>query len=159
MQKFINNAAATVVPDAPAGLAAATTVVTRAAMPPGAAEPVCGGGSGHEPLPAGLLGPGMLDAACPGEIVTSPVLDQTPAVATPAGGGAGMVVKDCTGDVMNFEPAAEMAAEGGIAVETVVYVTSLDMAGASLSVRYAGDRTLPLDAPGNASAPRWGVRP
>ena len=81
---------------------------------------VSGGGSGHEPLHGGFVGRGMLDAACAGEVFTSPVPDQILAATTAVDGGAGVlhVVKNYTGDVMNFEMAAEMAE--GIEVEAVV---------------------------------------
>ncbi|MDJ0941827.1 MAG: dihydroxyacetone kinase subunit DhaK [Kiloniellales bacterium] len=71
---------------------------------------VSGGGSGHEPLHAGFVGKGMLDAACPGEVFTSPTPDQMLAAAQAVDGGAGVlfVVKNYSGDVMNFEMAAEM---------------------------------------------------
>jgi len=84
---------------------------------------VSGGGSGHEPLHAGFVGPGMLDAACAGEIFTSPVPDQIMAATTAVDGGAGVlhIVKNYTGDVMNFEMAAEIAAaETGVEVTAVV---------------------------------------
>ncbi len=71
---------------------------------------ISGGGSGHEPLHAGFVGKGMLDAACPGEVFTSPTPDQMLAAASAADGGAGVlfIVKNYSGDVMNFEMAAEM---------------------------------------------------
>jgi dihydroxyacetone kinase-like protein len=84
---------------------------------------ISGGGSGHEPLHAGFVGPGMLDAACAGEIFTSPVPDQMVAATKAVDGGAGVlhIVKNYTGDVMNFEMAAELAeAEAGVTVTSVV---------------------------------------
>jgi dihydroxyacetone kinase-like protein len=84
---------------------------------------ISGGGSGHEPLHGGFVGVGMLDAACAGEIFTSPVPDQMLAATKLVDGGAGVlhVVKNYTGDVMNFEMAAEMAAaETGSNVVSVV---------------------------------------
>jgi dihydroxyacetone kinase-like protein len=71
---------------------------------------ISGGGSGHEPLHAGLVGHGMLDAACPGQVFTSPTPDQMLAAAEAVDGGAGIlfIVKNYEGDVMNFEMAAEM---------------------------------------------------
>lgn len=83
---------------------------------------VSGGGSGHEPLHAGFVGFGMLDAACAGAVFTSPVPDQIVAATTGADNGAGVlhVVKNYTGDVMNFEMAAELAAEAGVEVAEVV---------------------------------------
>jgi phosphoenolpyruvate---glycerone phosphotransferase subunit DhaK len=83
---------------------------------------VSGGGSGHEPMHGGFVGPGMLDAACPGEVFTSPTPDQMQAATEAVDGGAGVVhiVKNYTGDVMNFKLAAEDAADEGIAVESVL---------------------------------------
>jgi dihydroxyacetone kinase-like protein len=84
---------------------------------------ISGGGSGHEPLHGGFVGPGMLDAACAGEMFTSPVPDQVMAATRLVDGGAGVlhVVKNYTGDVMNFEMAAELAAaETGARVLSVV---------------------------------------
>src|SRR3954470_2157733 len=83
---------------------------------------VSGGGSGHEPLHGGFVGQGMLDAACPGEVFTSPVPDQMPAATKAGDAGACVVhiVKNYTGDVMNFKLAAEDAADEGIAVESVL---------------------------------------
>jgi phosphoenolpyruvate---glycerone phosphotransferase subunit DhaK len=84
---------------------------------------VSGGGSGHEPLHGGFVGPGMLDAACAGEVFTSPVPDQVVAATTGVDGGAGVlhIVKNYTGDVLNFEMAAELvAADAGTRVEAVV---------------------------------------
>ena len=83
---------------------------------------ISGGGSGHEPLHGGFVGPGMLDAACAGEVFTSPVPDQMLAATQGVDGGAGVlhIVKNYTGDVMNFEMAAELAAAAGVEVEAVV---------------------------------------
>jgi dihydroxyacetone kinase-like protein len=84
---------------------------------------VSGGGSGHEPMHGGFVGLGMLDAACAGEVFTSPVPDQMLAATKLVDGGAGVlhVVKNYTGDVMNFEMAAELAAaEAGARVVSVV---------------------------------------
>ncbi len=85
--------------------------VTRATSPvEGKVALISGGGSGHEPLHAGFVGTGMLDAACPGEVFTSPTPDQMLAAAEAVNGGAGalFIVKNYSGDVMNFEMAAEM---------------------------------------------------
>ena len=89
---------------------------------PGKVAVISGGGSGHEPLHSGFVGGGMLDAACAGQVFTSPTPDQILAatVGTDAGAGVLHVVKNYTGDVMNFEMAAELAAEQGIRVKTVV---------------------------------------
>jgi phosphoenolpyruvate---glycerone phosphotransferase subunit DhaK len=83
---------------------------------------ISGGGSGHEPLHGGFVGPGMLDAACPGEIFTSPVPDQMVEATKNIDGGAGVlhIVKNYTGDVLNFDMAAELAVAEGITVESVV---------------------------------------
>ena len=83
---------------------------------------VSGGGSGHEPLHGGYVGMGMLDAACPGEVFTSPTPDQMLEATKVVDSGAGVlhIVKNYTGDVMNFEMAAEMAQMEGIEVASVV---------------------------------------
>jgi dihydroxyacetone kinase-like protein len=98
-------------------------IVYRGDTPrPGKVGLISGGGSGHEPMHAGLVGLGMLDAACCGEIFTSPTPDQMLEATKVVDGGAGVlhIVKNYTGDVMNFEMAAELAA-----VETGVEVTSV----------------------------------
>ena len=83
---------------------------------------VSGGGSGHEPMHGGFVGPGMLDAACPGEVFTSPTPDQIFEATrrVHSGGGAVHIVKNYTGDVMNFEMAADLARDEGIQVESVL---------------------------------------
>jgi dihydroxyacetone kinase-like protein len=84
---------------------------------------ISGGGSGHEPMHGGFVGTGMLDAACCGEVFTSPTPDQMVEATTVVDQGAGVlhIVKNYTGDVMNFEMAGEMAAaDSGVRVETVV---------------------------------------
>src|SRR5437868_1061732 len=83
---------------------------------------ISGGGSGHEPMHGGFVGIGMLDAACPGAVFTSPVPDQMLAATQGVDGGAGVVhvVKNYTGDVMNFQLAAELAADEGVKVESVL---------------------------------------
>jgi len=98
-------------------------VYTRRGAVKGKVGLISGGGSGHEPLHSGFVGPGMLDAACCGEVFTSPVPDQMMAATSETDGGAGVlhIVKNYTGDVMNFEMAAEMAnAETGVDVRSVV---------------------------------------
>ncbi|PIG92329.1 dihydroxyacetone kinase subunit DhaK [Gloeocapsopsis sp. IPPAS B-1203] len=88
------------------------TFVYRAVAPvPGKVAIVSGGGSGHEPMHAGFVGLGMLDAACPGEVFTSPTPDQMLAAAKQVNGGGGIlyIVKNYSGDVMNFEMATELA--------------------------------------------------
>lgn len=83
---------------------------------------VSGGGSGHEPMHGGFVGHGMLDAACAGAVFTSPTPDQVLAATTAVDAGAGVlhIVKNYTGDVLNFEMAAELAADAGVTVETVL---------------------------------------
>jgi phosphoenolpyruvate---glycerone phosphotransferase subunit DhaK len=83
---------------------------------------VSGGGSGHEPMHGGFVGRGMLDAACPGEVFTSPTPDQMLEATKAVNGGAGVlhIVKNYTGDVMNFEMAADLGQSEGIDVEAVV---------------------------------------
>lgn len=83
---------------------------------------VSGGGSGHEPMHGGFVGLGMLDAACPGAVFTSPTPDQMLEASKAVNGGAGVlhIVKNYTGDVLNFEMAADLARSEGIEVEAVV---------------------------------------
>jgi dihydroxyacetone kinase-like protein len=83
---------------------------------------VSGGGSGHEPMHGGFVGRGMLDAACPGAVFTSPTPDQMARATKAVDGGAGVlhIVKNYTGDIMNFEMAAELARGEGTSVESVV---------------------------------------
>lgn len=131
MKKLIN-APEAVLDEALAGIAAAhrdlkvdaeNKVITRAGgTRAGKVALISGGGSGHEPLHGGFVGLGMLDAACPGEVFTSPVPGQMLAAAQAVNGGSGVlfIVKNYTGDVLNFQMAAELAAEEGITVETVL---------------------------------------
>jgi dihydroxyacetone kinase-like protein len=138
MKKLINNPA-DVVTDALRGMASAhpelrvdlqNKIVYRADAPvQGKVGLVSGGGSGHEPLHGGFVGLGMLDAACAGEVFTSPVPDQVVAATKGVDGGAGVlhIVKNYTGDVMNFEMAAELAAAEA-EVEVAVVVTNDDVA-------------------------------
>ena len=83
---------------------------------------VSGGGSGHEPMHGGFVGMGMLDGACPGEVFTSPTPDQMYGCAAVVNSGAGVlfIVKNYTGDVMNFEMAAEMANADGVKVQNIL---------------------------------------
>jgi dihydroxyacetone kinase-like protein len=131
--KKLLNEPENVVKESLAGLAAAhgdllrydaeAQIVVRADAPvSGKVALVSGGGSGHEPLHGGFVGRGMLDAACPGEVFTSPVPEQMLAATNAVDGGAGVVhiVKNYTGDVMNFKLAAEDAADEGIVVESVL---------------------------------------
>jgi dihydroxyacetone kinase-like protein len=131
VHKFLNSAD-TFLADSLAGFAAAhpeltvdldRRVITRGGQPrPGKVGLISGGGSGHEPLHGGFVGAGMLDAAVPGEVFTSPVPDQILAATNLVHAGAGVVhvVKNYTGDVLNFQLAAELADEDGIAVQTVL---------------------------------------
>ncbi|HEX7224201.1 MAG TPA: dihydroxyacetone kinase subunit DhaK [Candidatus Limnocylindria bacterium] len=131
MKKLIN-APDAVVDEALAGMTAAhgdllkviePNVIVRADAPrSGKVGIISGGGSGHEPMHGGFVGLGMLDAACPGAVFTSPVPDQMLAATKAVDGGAGVlhIVKNYTGDVMNFELAAELAQAEGIEVTAVV---------------------------------------
>lgn len=142
MKKLIN-APETVLSESLAGFAAAHAdlvtlgeegkFVARRSLKPGKVALVSGGGSGHEPLHAGFVGHGMLDAACPGQVFTSPTPDQMIAAVQAVDGGAGVlfIVKNYEGDVMNFEMAAEMAGteiatvitDDDVAVETSLWST------------------------------------
>ncbi len=97
-------------------------IVRKDAPVQGKVGVISGGGSGHEPMHGGFVGRGMLDAACPGAVFTSPVPDQMLAATKAVNGGAGVlhVVKNYTGDVLNFEMAAELARSEGVEVEAVV---------------------------------------
>jgi dihydroxyacetone kinase-like protein len=132
MKKLINQPE-DVVKEALAGMAAAhpnllkidieqQIIVRKDAPIPGKVGVISGGGSGHEPMHGGFVGRGMLDAACPGAVFTSPVPDQMLEATRAVNGGAGVlhVVKNYTGDVLNFEMAAELAAAEGIEVESVI---------------------------------------
>jgi phosphoenolpyruvate---glycerone phosphotransferase subunit DhaK len=132
VKKLINKPA-DVVTEALQGIAAAhadlvrvqfnPNVIVRADAPvQGKVGLVSGGGSGHEPMHGGFVGPGMLDAACPGEVFTSPTPDQMLDATKAVNGGAGVlhIVKNYTGDVMNFEMAAELAGGESIEVQAVV---------------------------------------
>ncbi len=132
MKKLIN-AVDDVVTDALKGMAAAHAdlltvhydpdfIVRVDAPVTGKVGIISGGGSGHEPMHGGFVGKGMLDAACPGAVFTSPVPDQMLAATQAVNGGAGVlhIVKNYTGDVMNFEMAAELAAAENIEVASVV---------------------------------------
>src|SRR3954464_13203734 len=132
MKKLINSPDA-VVQDALHGVEAAhgdrvrvsydPAYVVRADAPvQGKVGIISGGGSGHEPMHGGFVGPGMLDGACPGEVFPSPTPDQMLEATKAANGGAGVlhIVKNYTGDVLNFEMAADLAKGEGIEVEAVV---------------------------------------
>lgn len=130
--RMLINVPETVVADALRGMASAhpeltvdverRVVVRRDAPVAGKVALVSGGGSGHEPLHGGFVGYGMLAAACPGEVFTSPVPDQMVRAAAAVDSGAGVlfVVKNYTGDVLNFEMAAELAEDEGIQVAKVL---------------------------------------
>ena len=131
MKKFINDPTA-ILADSLAGVAAAhpelkvdfeNRVIYRGEPTrPGKVALISGGGSGHEPLHGGFVGTGMLDAACAGEVFTSPTPDQMLAATQAVDAGAGVlhIVKNYTGDVLNFEMAAELAEAEGVRVASVV---------------------------------------
>ncbi|MER3400399.1 MAG: dihydroxyacetone kinase subunit DhaK [Thermoflexus sp.] len=132
MKKLINDPA-NVVPEALEGMAKAhpdlikvhfnPNFVYRADAPrPGKVAVISGGGSGHEPMHVGFVGYGMLDAACPGAVFTSPTPDQMYEAAKAVHGGAGilMIVKNYAGDVMNFDMAADLLRGEGFQVESVL---------------------------------------
>jgi dihydroxyacetone kinase-like protein len=132
VKKLINDPEA-VVREALEGVAAAHGDRLRVSLDPafvvradapvqGKVAILSGGGSGHEPLHGGFVGPGMLDVACPGAVFTSPTPDQMLAATQAVDGGAGVlhIVKNYTGDVMNFETAAELAVAEGSEVESVL---------------------------------------
>jgi phosphoenolpyruvate---glycerone phosphotransferase subunit DhaK len=132
VKKFLNSPE-DIVPESLAGLGAAhpdlvkidlenQLVLRKDAPVQGKVALISGGGSGHEPLHGGFVGVGMLDAAAAGAVFTSPVPDQMLAATKAVDGGAGVIhiVKNYTGDVMNFKLAAEEAADEGIQVESVV---------------------------------------
>lgn len=114
-------------------LGAERQFVRRRHLKPGKVALISGGGSGHEPLHAGFVGHGMLDAACPGQVFTSPTPDQMLAAAESVHSGAGVlfIVKNYSGDTMNFQMAAEMLAldnatvlvNDDVAVENSTYTT------------------------------------
>jgi phosphoenolpyruvate---glycerone phosphotransferase subunit DhaK len=142
MKKLINSAD-TVLEESLDGFAAAHAdilvlgaerkFVRRRSLKAGKVALISGGGSGHEPLHAGFVGHGMLDAACPGQVFTSPTPDQMIEAAEAVDTGAGVlfIVKNYEGDVMNFAMAAEMAGRDvatvltndDVAVETSTYTT------------------------------------
>jgi len=132
MKKLINEPDA-VVREALEGIEAAHSDLVRVVYEPamivradapvqGKVGIISGGGSGHEPMHGGFVGRGMLDAACPGEVFTSPTPDQMLEATKAVDGGAGVlhIVKNYTGDVLNFEMAADLAKGEGIEVEAVV---------------------------------------
>ncbi|WP_217571586.1 dihydroxyacetone kinase subunit DhaK [Mesorhizobium sp. GbtcB19] len=141
MKKFLNSVD-TVLTESLDGFAAAHAdilvlgeehkFIRRRGLKPGKVALISGGGSGHEPLHGGLVGHGMLDAACPGQVFTSPTPDQMLAAVAAVDTGAGclFIVKNYEGDVMNFDMAAEMAdgvlqvvTNDDVAVENSSYTT------------------------------------
>ena len=132
LKKLINTPESEV-KDAMAGMAAAhpdlirveydpNVIIRKDAPRKGKVGLVSGGGSGHEPLHGGYVGLGMLDAACPGAVFTSPTPDQMARATAAVDGGAGVlhIVKNYTGDIMNFEMAAELARGEGAKVNAVI---------------------------------------
>ncbi len=130
-------------------LGSARQFVRRRTLKPGKVALISGGGSGHEPLHAGFVGHGMLDAACPGQIFTSPTPDQMLAAAQAVHTGAGVlfIVKNYSGDMMNFQMAAEMldkenatvVINDDVAVENSTYTTGRrGVAGTLLVERIVG---------------------
>ena len=130
-------------------LGPARQFVRRRTLKPGKVALISGGGSGHEPLHAGFVGHGMLDAACPGQIFTSPTPDQMLAAAESVHAGAGVlfIVKNYSGDMMNFQMAAEMldkenatvVINDDVAVENSTYTTGRrGVAGTLLVERIVG---------------------
>jgi len=132
MKKLINDPA-NVVQEALQGMASAHGKLLRVNAEPayiaradapvkGKVALVSGGGSGHEPMHGGFVGAGMLDAACPGAVFTSPTPDQILAATQAVDGGTGVlhIIKNYTGDILNFEMAAELARAESIPVEAVV---------------------------------------
>jgi dihydroxyacetone kinase-like protein len=132
MKKLINDPC-DVVRESLQGLALAHPEILRVSLDPayvvradapvqGKVGVVSGGGSGHEPMHGGYVGRGMLDAACPGHVFTSPTPDQIEAATLAVNGGAGVlhIVKNYTGDLLNFEMAAELCAAQGVEVRAVV---------------------------------------
>jgi dihydroxyacetone kinase-like protein len=132
MKKLINDPQ-DVVRESLAGLALAHPDMLRVSFDPvyvarvdapvqGKVGVISGGGSGHEPMHGGFVGKGMLDAACPGQVFTSPTPDQIEAATRAANGGTGVlhIVKNYTGDIMTFEMAAELCQMQGMEVRAVV---------------------------------------
>ncbi len=142
MKKLINDVDAVLAESLDGFIAAHAGIVTagaegkfvrRSALKPGKVGLISGGGSGHEPLHAGFVGHGMLDAACPGQVFTSPTPDQMLGAAEAVDTGAGLlfIVKNYEGDVMNFDMAREMSGrdigtvviDDDVAVENSLYTT------------------------------------
>ena len=146
--------------------------VRRKTLKPGKVALISGGGSGHEPLHGGFVGHGMLDAACPGQVFTSPTPDQMveAAAAVDTGAGCLFIVKNYEGDVMNFEMAAEMS-EGvmqvvtndDVAVEDSLYTTGRRGVAGTLVVEKivgaAAEEGMALADAEGARRPRQRARP
>ena len=167
MKKFINSAD-TVLIESLDGLCAAHSdllvlgdehkFVRRAKLKPGKVGLISGGGSGHEPLHAGFVGHGMLDAACPGQVFTAPTPDQMMVAAEAVDSGAGLlfIVKNYEGDVMNFDMGREMSdrtietviTNDDVAVEDSLYTTGRRGVAGTLIVEKivgaASERGMPL---------------
>ncbi|MCR3721603.1 MULTISPECIES: dihydroxyacetone kinase subunit DhaK [Prauserella salsuginis group] len=167
MKKIINDPAA-VVAESLRGLEAAHADLVRVAYDPnhvvradapvsGKVAVISGGGSGHEPLHTGFVGAGMLDAAVPGPVFTSPTPDAVQAAVSATTGQAGalLVVKNYTGDVLNFETAAELAAAEGLDVRSVVIDDDVAVADSTFTAGRRGvGGTVPLEKIVGAAAAR-----
>ncbi|RPJ39432.1 MAG: dihydroxyacetone kinase subunit DhaK, partial [Chloroflexi bacterium] len=120
-----------------------------------------GGGSGHEPMHGGFVGPGMLDAACPGAVFTSPTPDQILEATHAINGGAGVlyVVKNYTGDILNFEMAADLARDEDIPVEAVVVADDVAVENSLYTAgrRGVGTTVLLEKIVGAAAQSRWSL--
>ncbi|HET6500994.1 MAG TPA: dihydroxyacetone kinase subunit DhaK [Amycolatopsis sp.] len=169
MKKIINDPS-TVVIESLRGLAAAhadllrvqedPAVVIRADAPvAGKVAVISGGGSGHEPMHGGFVGRGMLDAAVPGAVFTSPTPDAVQAAVQTTTGAAGalLIVKNYTGDVLNFETASELAAADGLDVRTVVIDDDVAVADSTFTAGRRGvGGTVLLEKIAGAAAERGG---
>ncbi|HET6286449.1 MAG TPA: dihydroxyacetone kinase subunit DhaK [Amycolatopsis sp.] len=167
MKKIVNDPK-TVVAESLRGLAAAhadvlrvqddPAIVVRADAPrDGKVAVISGGGSGHEPLHGGFVGQGMLSAAVPGAVFTSPTPDAVEAAvkATTGDAGALLIVKNYTGDVLNFETAAELAAAEGLDVRSVVIDDDVAVKDSTYTAGRRGvGGTVPLEKITGAAAER-----
>jgi len=167
VKKIINDPA-NVVPEALHGFAAAHSDIVRVHLGPdyimradapvsGKVAVVSGGGSGHEPLHGGYVGAGMLDAAVPGPVFTSPTPDAVLAATQAVDGGKGVlhIVKNYTGDVLNFETAAELAGADGIEVSPVVINDDVAVEDSTYTAGRRGvGGTVPLEKIAGAAAAR-----
>ena len=167
MKKIINDPA-NVLAESLRGFAVAHADLVRVEYEPGFHRPgrrsrpgqgrlVSGGGAGHEPLHGGYVGAGMLDAAVPGAVFTSPTPDAVLAATQAASGGAGVlhIVKNYTGDVLNFEVAAELAGAEGIEVSPVVINDDVAVEDSTYTAGRRGvGGTVPLEKITGAAAAR-----